>query len=57
MKIVMDADCLVKLVKAGAKEAVVSSMTVHIASLVKKETVDDARDKGYQDAGLIQENI
>lgn len=53
----MDSDCLVKLAKAGAKEAVIAAMTVHITPLVKKETVDDAQGKGYQDAWLIRENI
>lgn len=57
MKIVMDSDCLVKLVKAGAKEAVVSSMTVHITPLVKKETVDEGRNNNFPDAELIHENI
>jgi hypothetical protein len=35
MKIVMDSDCLVKLAKSRAKEAVVSAMEVHIPPLVK----------------------
>lgn len=53
----MDSDCLVKLTKAGAKEAIVLSMEVHIPPLVKKETVDEARGRGYQDAFIIEENI
>lgn len=57
MKIVMDSDCLVKLTKAGAKEAVIQAMEVHIPYLVKKETVDEAKKQGYQDAFIIEENI
>ncbi|MCL5236396.1 MAG: hypothetical protein M1353_00920 [Nitrospirae bacterium] len=53
----MDSDCLVKLTKAGIKEAVVSAMEVYIPYLVKKETVDDVVNKNYQDAGIIKENI
>lgn len=57
MKIVMDSDCLVKLSKAGAKEAIVSAMEVSITPLVKKETVDEAKANGYRDAFMIEENI
>jgi hypothetical protein len=57
MKIVMDSDCLVKLSKAGAKEAIVSAMEVSIPPLVKKETVDEAKANGYRDAFMIEENI
>ena len=53
----MDSDCLVKLTKSGAKEAILSAMEVHIPPLVKKETVDEAKERGYQDAFIIEENI
>lgn len=53
----MDADCLVKLTKAGAKEAIVSAMEVHIPLLVKKETVDEAKKHGYQDAFIVEDNL
>lgn len=53
----MDSDCLVKLTKAGAKEALVAAMEVHIPPLVKKETVDYAKACGYHDAFAIEENI
>lgn len=57
MKVVMDSDCLVKLTKAGAKEAVAMAMEVYIPDLVKRETVDEVKGKGYQDAIIIEENI
>jgi len=57
MKLVMDSDCLVKLTKAGAKEAILSSIEVSIPALVKKETVDEAKDKGHQDGLIIEENL
>jgi hypothetical protein len=53
----MDSDCLVKLTKSGAKEAVVLAMEVHIPQLVKKETVDEAKERGYPDARIIEDNI
>lgn len=53
----MDADCLIKLTKSGAKEAIVSAFEVHIPPLVKKEVVDIAKMRGYQDAFVIEENI
>jgi hypothetical protein len=57
MRVVMDSDCLVKLTKAGAKAEVVSGMEVHIPPLVKAETVDEAKEKGYQDGIVIEMNI
>jgi hypothetical protein len=57
MKVVMDSDCLIKLSKAGAKEAVVSAMEISIPPLVKKETVDEAKASGCHDAFIIEENI
>ncbi len=57
MKIVMDSDCLIKLTKAMAKEAVLSVMEVYIPQLVKEETVDEVKGKGYQDALVIEKNI
>lgn len=53
----MDSDCLVKLTKAGAKEAILSSIEVSIPALVKKETVDEAKEKGHQDGLIIEENL
>ena len=57
MKLVMDSDCLVKLTKAGAKEAILSSIEVSIPALVKRETVDEAKEKGHQDGLIIEENL
>ena len=53
----MDADCLIKLVKAGLKELVVSHDTVVIPELVKKEVVDAGKEKGHPDATLVEKNI
>lgn len=57
IKVVMDSDCLVKLTKGGAKEVVVRAMEVHIPEVVKKETVDEGKERGYQDSLVIEENI
>lgn len=53
----MDSDCLVKLTKAEAKEVVIEHMEVYIPPLVKRETVDEAKERGYQDAFIIEENL
>lgn len=57
IKVVMDSDCLVKLTKGGAKEAVVRTMEVHIPAVVKKEVVDEGKKRGYQDSLIVEENI
>ena len=51
----MDADCLIKLTKAGLKDLVCKAFTVVIPSTVKMEVVDNA--KKYPDAQVIMENI
>lgn len=53
----MDSDCLVKLTKAGIKESIAAALEVHIPPLVKKETVDEAKGRGFQDAFEIEGNI
>ncbi len=55
MKVVMDADCLIKLTKAGLKERICSAMSVAIPGTVKRETVDRAA--GLPDADCIRDNI
>ncbi len=57
MKLIMDSDCLVKLTKAGVKEVLLLSIEVSIPALVKRETVDEAKDKGHQDSLMIEENL
>jgi rRNA-processing protein FCF1 len=53
----MDADCLIKLTKAGLKKLVVNHNTVVIPETVKKEVVDAGKQKGYPDAALVEKNI
>lgn len=55
MNIVMDADCLIKLTKAGLKERVCTTFTVVIPGMVQRETVDRA--SRLPDAERIRENI
>ena len=57
MKIVMDADCLIKLTKAGLKESVCNAFQVTIPHLVKEEIVDRGRKKQLPDAYVIEKNI
>ncbi len=57
MKILMDADCLIKLTKAGLKEGICEQFGVTIPFTVKKEVVDIGKIKGFQDAELVEKNI
>jgi rRNA-processing protein FCF1 len=51
----MDADCLIKLTKAGLKEPVCRSFEVSVPQLVKREIVENG--SGHADAGIIAGNI
>jgi rRNA-processing protein FCF1 len=55
MKVIMDADCLIKLTKAGLKEQVCAAWHVAIPPLVRRETVDQAAH--LPDAVRIKQNI
>ncbi len=57
MKLLMDADCLIKLTKAGLKEEICRRFGVDIPSIVKKEVVDAGKSKGLSDAELVEKNI
>lgn len=55
MKTVMDADCLIKLTKAGVKERVCEAWKICIPLAVRRETVEVAG--GLPDALRIRANI
>lgn len=57
MKLLMDADCLIKLTKAGLKELVCRHDAVVIPSAVEKEVVDAGKAKGCTDAFIVEKNI
>jgi rRNA-processing protein FCF1 len=57
MEILMDADCLIKLTKAGLKEFICKEERIVIPRTVKREVVDAGKNKGHPDADLIEENI
>lgn len=57
MEILMDADCLIKLTKAGLKEFICNQEKITIPGTVKREVVDTGKSKGYPDAELIEKNI
>ena len=57
MKLLMDADCLIKLTKAGLKETVCQSDTVFIPAIVVREVVDAGKIKGCSDAFAVEKNI
>jgi hypothetical protein len=55
MRVVMDSDCLIKLTKAGLKEAVCAAWVVTVPERVRRETVDAA--PARPDALRIGENV
>jgi len=57
MKLLMDADCLIKLTKAGLKELVANKDSVSIPEPVKREVVDAGKKKQCSDAFVVEKNI
>ena len=57
MKILMDADCLIKLTKAGLKGLVCKHFQIFIPAIVKIEVVDAGKQHQYADALIIEKNI
>ncbi len=55
MKVVMDADCLIKLTKSKLKELVCDNFSVVIPHTVKKEVIGNATK--YPDASIIRDNL
>ncbi len=53
----MDTDVLIKVTKSSLKDLVASNFDVFIAEGVKREAVDEGKEKGYPDAILIERNI
>ena len=56
MKLLMDADCLIKLTKAGLKELVAKKDSVSIPEPVKREVVDAGKKKQCSDAIAVEKN-
>ena len=57
MKVILDADSLIKLTKAKAKEIILKNMEAYIPPKVFEETVEIPKEEGYPDAFLIDENL
>jgi len=57
MKVIMDADCLIKLTKAGLKEDICGAFAIFIPHLVKEEVVDRGKAKDLPDSRVIEKNI
>jgi len=53
----MDADCLIKLTKAGLKEDICRAFNVTLPHLVKKEVVDRGKAKQLPDAFVVEKNL
>jgi rRNA-processing protein FCF1 len=57
MKVLMDADCLIKLTKAGLKEDICQHFQIMIPAAVEREVVEAGKAKGCPDADSIEKNI
>ena len=57
MKLLMEADCLIKFTKAGLKELVAIKNSVFIPEPVKREVVDAGKKKQCSDAFAVEKNI
>jgi hypothetical protein len=57
MKVIMDADSLIKLTKAKAKEVILKNIEAYIPPKVVEETVEIPKEEGYPDAFLIEANL
>ena len=57
MKLLMDADCLIKLTKAGLKDLVGKQDIIFIPEVVQNEVVDAGKEKGCTDAFIVEKNI
>jgi len=57
MKLLMDADCLIKLTKAGLKDLVGSNVAVFVPEVVKREVVDAGKERARPDAFIVEKNI
>jgi len=57
MKVIMDADSLIKLTKAKAKEVILKNIKVYIPPKIVEETIEIPKEEGYPDAFLIEENL
>lgn len=57
MRILLDADALVKLTKAGIKELVVESFSVSIPEPVRVEVVTEGKRGGHPDAIAVERNV
>jgi rRNA-processing protein FCF1 len=57
MKLLMDADCLIKLTKAGLKELVAENAVISIPETVRYEVVEAGKIKGCADSLAVEQNI
>jgi rRNA-processing protein FCF1 len=55
MNVLMDADCLIKVTKAGLKEAICAHLSVVIPLIVKHEVIDLGKD--HPDSVVIKDNL
>jgi rRNA-processing protein FCF1 len=57
MKVLLDADALIKLTKAGAKELIVTAFEVFVPEAVIVEVVKEGKAAGRADAAVVDENV
>ena len=57
MKVVADADVLIKLTKAGLKDVIVQNLKIFTPPKVIDEAIHTGKAEGYPDAFILDENL
>jgi len=56
-KLLIDADCIIKITKAGLKEKLIDCFETFILERVRQEVVEEGIEKGCEDAIIVKNNI
>ncbi|MBA7707648.1 hypothetical protein ES703_116524 [subsurface metagenome] len=56
-KLLIDADCIIKISKAGIKERVLDCFNTFISESVRQEVIERGLEKGCEDAIVVKNNI
>jgi len=57
LKLLIDADFIIKITKAGLKEKLLDCFDTFILESVRKEVVEEGLEKGCEDAIIVKNNI
>ena len=56
-RLLIDADCIIKITKAGLKETLLDYFDTFILEKVRREVVEEGLEKGCEDAMVVKYNI